>query len=401
MRLVRGVASVCAAAAGIGAVMGTAYGLEDGLITAGLVLVCGAAVLGLAELLVRRRARVGPLARQFQLGIALVIGLALLGVGLIALLMFISAHDALLIALLLAFAGALAAYCASAIASGVMRDIESVRDSLRAVGSGRRDVRSETGADDELAELADAANGMTDQIIEGEARVEAAWSAHRDLIAAVSHDLRTPLTSLRVLSEAIEDEVGDGDTRQRYREQMSIQIRSLGALVDDLFELSRLEAGDVEWSMQQVHLGELVSETVEAMQAQAEAKGVAMRADVPEDTTPARGNPEKVQRVLFNLMQNAIRHTPPDGSVTVVAESLGRCVEIEVADSGGGVHPADRERIFDAFYRAGEEAPRTRTGAGLGLTICRAIVEAHGGRIWLAGSGPGTRIRFSLPTTSA
>jgi signal transduction histidine kinase len=118
---------------------------------------------------------------------------------------------------------------------------------------------------------------------------------------------------------------------------------------------------------------------------------------VSPDTAPARANPEKLQRVLFNLTQNAIHHTPPDGSVTVRAESGDGSVEVEVADTGEGIAAAERERIFEPFYRGGADSARTRAGAGLGLTICRAIVEAHGGRIWLAESVEGARVRFSLP----
>lgn len=393
-------ALLVAASAAAGTAMGLAYGPDDGLLTAGLLFPAGAGVLVLSHAFARRRGQFGSLSRQFQLGVGLVIGLGVVGVGLLTLLMFVSPHDAFLMTVLFAFAGVLAAYSASLVASGVMRDVESIRDCLIAIGDGRRDVRCETSANDELAELATAANRMTDQLSEGEQQCATAWSAHRDLIAAVSHDLRTPLTSLQLLSEAIEDDVVDAPTRQRYREQMSSQIRSLGGLVEDLFELSRLEAGDVEWSMQQVRLDELVGETVEAMQPQAAAKRIAVLAEVPEGIATAHANPEKLQRVLFNLMQNAIRHTPPDGSVTVAAESSGRSVEIEVADSGAGVEPIDRERVFEPFYRGGAEASRTRTGAGLGLTICRAIVEAHGGRIWLADSRKGMRIRFSLPTAA-
>ena len=164
---------------------------------------------------------------------------------------------------------------------------------------------------------------------------------------------------------------------------MSVHIRTLTALIDDLFELSRLEAGDIEWSMQQVHLDELVAETVAAMRPQASAEGVAVEASVPRDLAPAQANPEKLQRVLFNLIQNAIRHTPVDGSVTVFAEANGTSVEIEVADSGEGLSPEDRARAFEPFYRGGAGAARASgEGTGLGLTICRAIVEAHGGEIW-------------------
>jgi signal transduction histidine kinase len=122
-----------------------------------------------------------------------------------------------------------------------------------------------------------------------------------------------------------------------------------------------------------------------------------VEAAVNGDLAPARANPEKLQRVLFNLIQNAIRHTPADGSVTVAAETNGRHVEVEVADSGEGVAAAEREHVFEPFFRGGQGAARSGEGTGLGLTICRAIVQAHGGEIWLEDSSRGTRVRFSLP----
>jgi len=213
----------------------------------------------------------------------------------------------------------------------------------------------------------------------------------------VSHDLRTPLTSLRLLADAIEDDLVDLETRQRYLGQMSVHIASLSALVEDLFELSRLEAGEIQWSMQQVALDELIEETVEAMRPHAEKSMVDVIAELDGGIGPARGNPEKLQRVLFNLIQNAIRHTPADGSVTVAAESNGRHVEVEVADTGEGLAPEERELAFEPFFRGGEGRARSGDGTGMGLTICRAIVEAHGGRIWFADSPTGARVRFSLP----
>jgi signal transduction histidine kinase len=121
---------------------------------------------------------------------------------------------------------------------------------------------------------------------------------------------------------------------------------------------------------------------------------------VPAGLAAERCDPERLQRVLFNLIQNAIRHTPADGSVTVLAELNGSGVELEVADSGEGVASEDRERAFEAFYRGGAGRARSGDGSGLGLAICRAIVEAHGGRIWLEDAPRGTRVRFSLPAGS-
>ena len=222
--------------------------------------------------------------------------------------------------------------------------------------------------------------------------------ARRRMVASVSHDLRTPLASLRLLVEAIDDGVATGETRERYLGEMRIHVEALTALIDDLFELSRIEAGEISWTMHQVELRGLIDDTVAAMRAPAEARGVALAAELPSQEVLAQANAEKVQRVLFNLIQNAIRHTPADGSVTVRARNAGGDIEIEVADDGEGIAPADGERVFEAFYRGDES--RSEGGAGLGLAISRAIVEAHGGRIWLDEGSPGTRVHFTLQSAA-
>jgi signal transduction histidine kinase len=218
--------------------------------------------------------------------------------------------------------------------------------------------------------------------------------ARRQLVAAASHDLRTPLASLRLLVESIDDGVATGETRDRYLKEIRTHVAVLSDLIDDLFELSRIEAGDISWTMRQVELRDLIGDTVAAMRAPAEERGVTIAADLPSGAVIAEANAEKVQRVLFNLIQNAIRHTPADGSVTVRARSAGSGVEVEVADSGEGIPDDDGERVFEAFYRG--DAARGEEGAGLGLAISRAIVEAHGGKIWLEDGGPGTRVHFTL-----
>jgi signal transduction histidine kinase len=171
-------------------------------------------------------------------------------------------------------------------------------------------------------------------------------------------------------------------------------------LIDDLFELTRLESGDLSWTMERVHVAALLHEVVEAMRPAAEADGVTVATDLSgAPLMAARANPQKLQRVLFNLIQNAIRHTPPDGSVTVRAESVADGVEIEVADTGPGIAGEHRARVFEPFYRA--DGARTDDGAGLGLAVSRAIVEAHGGAIWLEDGAVGARVRFRVPAAEA
>ncbi|HXO06705.1 MAG TPA: HAMP domain-containing sensor histidine kinase [Solirubrobacteraceae bacterium] len=343
------------------------------------------------------RSSVGSLSRQFTLVVAIAVAPVLVALVIVSALMVLSDHGAVLVAAIVIAAGVVAAAGAKLVSNGILHDVETVRDGLRAVGRGERSVSIETTAGDELAELAQAANAMIADLRSEEAARDQSDCARRDLVAAVSHDLRTPITSLRLLAEAVGDDiVVDPETRRGYLTRMRTHIDALGALIDDLFELSRLEAGDISWSLERVPLHELVEETVEAMRVQAEAKGVAVVARVPDELAPARANPEKLQRVLFNLIQNAIRHTPADGSVVVRAEPVASGIEVEIADSGDGIAPEERERVFTAFYRAGVDAARTGDGAGLGLAVSRAIVEAHGGRIWLAEGTQGTRVRFSL-----
>jgi signal transduction histidine kinase len=342
------------------------------------------------------RSRAGSLSRQFALVVAIGVAPVLVALLVVSLLMIVSGHGAVLVAVIVIVAGALAVLGARLLSHGILRDVEAIRDGLSAVGHGERDVRIETTAGDELAELAGAANAMIAELQAGEAARDQSDAARRDLVAAVSHDLRTPITSLRLLAEAVGDDIVDEDTRRGYLARMRTHIDALSALIDDLFELSRLEAGDIGWSLERVPLHELVGETVEAMRLQAEAKGVAVLASVPDELQPAHANPEKLQRVLFNLIQNAIRHTPADGSVVVRVEPVESGIEVEIADSGDGIAPEERDLVFTAFYRGGVDAARTGDGAGLGLAVSRAIVEAHGGRIWLADSPHGTCVRFSL-----
>ena len=218
-----------------------------------------------------------------------------------------------------------------------MDDVEVLRTGLAAVGAGDRAPDLRVGGDDELAQVARAVEAMVAQLAAAEERREEAEAARRSLIAAVSHDLRTPVTALRLLAEAVDDEIGDPETRREYVRRLGVHVRALGALIDDLFELTRIEAGEVAWTMRQVQIDELVEETVAAMAPAARAGGISVRAEIEPALVPAHVNPERIQRVLFNLIQNAIRHTPADGSVTVRAARAGTSVEIEVADTGAGI----------------------------------------------------------------
>lgn len=351
--------------------------------------------LGLVAVLVghaleaRRRGR-RSLRRHLLVIVALVGAQALIAVGLFVQMMFFSAHDAFFTVVLVVFAGALGLWLVRLLGRGALEDLDAVRATLAEFGDGRRDVRTGVLGGDELGRLA----ADVDRMIE---RIDREEIARRELMAAVSHDLRTPITALQLIAEGLEDDIFEPERRREQLGRMTTHVRALSALIDDLFELTRLQAGDIRWTAEQVPLEAIVAETVDAMRPQADARLVRVSAELPAGMGPARANPEQLQRVLFNLIQNAIRHTPQDGSVVVRAEPVGDAVEIEVADTGTGISAEDRARVFDAFFQGGERRARTAGGAGLGLAIARAIVEAHGGRIWLEDAEHGTRVRFRLP----
>jgi signal transduction histidine kinase len=378
-----------AAALALTALAGAVYGGHAAWLTIVTLAPIGAAAVVVAQLVTARRAQLGGLRAQAVAVAALIAVVTGAAVALFVDLMFVSPHDAFFLVVLTAYAALVGVLCASALGSGALADLDAVRATLHDVSDGRRDVRTGVAGGGEIAELAAEVDAMV-------ARLDGEEQARRALVAAVSHDLRTPITALRLLADAVEDGIVDERTSREYAARMSLHVQALGALIDDLFELTRLESGELRWSMEQVALEELVDAAVDAMRPEAEAASVAVRAVLEAGDPLALGDAARLQRVLFNLIQNAIRHTPPDGTVTVRTTRAADdgAIEIEVADTGAGIPAAERERVFDAFHRL--DRSRTDDGAGLGLAISRAIVEAHGGRIWIADAERGTSVRLRL-----
>ena len=367
------------------------------VVAATVLLPLACATVLVASALARARARLGTVRRQVAALVALAVAQLLVVVGVFALRMFVSTHDALVAALLALQTTAVAVVAVRVVGRRILADLDAITAAVSALAAGERSIRIERSSGDELDRLARAVEDLGARLGAEERARAASESARRDLVAAVSHDLRTPITSLRLLVEAVGDDLVDADTRRHYLGRLTTHVKTLSALIDDLFELSRLEAGDIRWTMDRVRLDDLVAETVHAMRLDGWARGVTLEASVPSELVVARGNPEKLQRVLFNLIQNAIRHTPADGSVTVRAERAARSIEIEVADTGEGIATDDRDHVFEAFFQGRGRAARSDDGSGLGLAISHAIVAAHGGRIWLADASRGTTVRVSLP----
>jgi signal transduction histidine kinase len=226
------------------------------------------------------------------------------------------------------------------------------------------------------------------------ASVEELFDARRQLVAWASHDLRTPLASMKAMLEAVEDGLVEPE---RYVPALKQQVDALGILVDDLFELARLDAGVLSLELREAPLAGVVRSALGGLEAEAEARRVALAARIDGDPT-AICAPDKVERVLLNLLTNAIRHTPSDGSVAVVVEPFEREVRVSVEDTGEGIPADSTRRVFDHFWRGDRSRTSETGGAGLGLAIAHGLVEAQGGRIWAENvAGGGARISFTLP----
>jgi signal transduction histidine kinase len=384
---------LCGAILGVVAVSGVAGAVYGGGAFLECVKILGplaAVTTLLAEWIAANRVRLGGVRGQ-AVAIAIVLALQVaIAAWLFAQQMFLSQEDAMLMALVVASSAGIGVFTIRLIGRRSLEDLGAVRRALDEVAAGSRDIEIPVHGDDELGTLAADVRVMVE-------RLAAEEDARRTLIASVSHDLRTPVTTLQLIAEGLEDGIFEPERTREQLALISTHVRALGSLINDLFELSRLETGDVQWSMSRIGLDDLVRETVDALRPGAEANGVFVRAELAPGLARTYGNPEQIQRVLFNLVQNAVRHTPRDGSVVVRAKTTGDGVEIEVADDGEGIAPANRERIFEPFVQASTPETRANGNAGLGLAISRAIVEAHGGRIWVADAERGTRVRFSIP----
>ena len=365
----------------------------------------GVVSLGVGALVIRLASgRVGSVTLRLALAYGVGVLVAIVNVLTTSALMFLSAHDLTLLLLLLAFAAVISlafAYVVAGVLTGELRELARAAGRLAA---GDLSVRVAPGGTDEIGQLAVAFDNMAEQLEQSFGRERALEAGRRELITAVSHDLRTPLATTRAMVEALADHVvTDPEDVQRYLGLILHETQHLNRLIDDLFELSQIDSGALRLRLMPIGIAELVSETVAAYQAPALESGVDLEEDVTDRLVSTRieADPERIQRVLRNLLDNALRHTPRGGRIRVLAGIEPDAVQVSVNDSGPGVPPDELERIFDRFYR-GEPSRRREdgagAGAGLGLAIARGLVQAHRGRIWAEPSPlGGVSVQIRLP----
>lgn len=313
--------------------------------------------------------------------------------------MFLSEHDLWALGVMLVASGAVGVATAFVLGRRVGAASEALVAVARRIGDGSAaPAAPERGVPHELARLHRELELTSQRLEHARAREQALDASRRELVAWVSHDLRTPLAGIRAIVEALEDRiVDDPETVTRYYATLRREADRLAELVDDLFELSRAQAGVLELQMHRVSLGDLVSDALSGASPVAAAKGVHLEGRLDGPPAELEVSASEVLRALRNILENAIRHTPSDGTVTVEAGRDDAGAFVSVVDTGGGIPETDLGRVFDVAFRGDAARTPSDAGAGLGLAIARRFVEAHRGDITVRNENGGCRFTVHLP----
>ena len=270
----------------------------------------------------------------------------------------------------------------------ILAPVESLSKAAGALSRGDFSSRVSVRGKDEVSELARTFNAMADEM----ARTE---EIRRNLVADVAHELRTPLSNIRGYLEAVRDGVALPDPV--ILGSMHEEVLLLTRLIEDLQELTLAESGQLTLHAQPCDLADLVRKAVASIQPQAEAKGITVDIESNDDV-PVQADPERIGQVLRNLLTNAANYTPTGGQIHVRTRRAGDELEVSVADTGAGIPQEELPHVFERFHRVDKSRSRATGGVGLGLTITRRLVEAHGGKITVESrQGAGTTFTFTLP----
>ncbi|MEO5921654.1 MAG: HAMP domain-containing sensor histidine kinase [Pseudolysinimonas sp.] len=323
------------------------------------------------------------------------------GMTAVAQAMYVSSHDLTVMFWVAGVSAVVSIGVALVLGRAFTRNSARLRSMTRALGDGERlDADPRSAGTAEMAGLADELERTSRKLAEARDEVATLDASRRELVAWISHDLRTPLAGLRAMAEALEDDMADDP--QRFHRQMRSQVDHLSAMVDDLFELSKIHSGSLSLSMQPVSLYDLVSDAVTELGALASARSIRLN-EVSSGELTVVGDPRELARVIGNLLMNAIQHSPAGSEISVTARHEGeRHVVLTVEDAGGGIPEKDLSKIFQAGWRATpsrtpEQLEGTSAGAGLGLAIVQGIVEAHSGQITVQNVPGGCRFDVRLP----
>ncbi len=373
-----------------------------------LVLLAGGTAIagGCVAVVVVRLARGRSFAAQVALASAAALLPVVVGVWVATRSMLVSDETFGALLVVLSVAGTVGLVTAMVLGRRLGRASDALVSATRRLGDGDGDgvADATVGGAEELGRLHEELAVTARRLDEARRRERTLEQSRRELVAWVSHDLRTPLAGIKALAEALEDGVVDDPTTiERYHRALGVEVDRLSGLVDDLFELSRAQAGVLRLELERVSLGDLVSDALASATPVAAAKGVRLEGRIAGEPPQLDASSPEVLRALRNILENAIRHTPADGTVLVEAGVEAGRAYVSVVDDGGGIAEADLPRVFDVAFRG--DSARTPAdgggGAGLGLAIARGLVEAHHGEITVENQNGGACFTVRLPVDAA
>lgn len=325
--------------------------------------------------------------------------LTFLNVWLTARLMFASEHDLLLATVLLLYAGGIAVALGSFITSALIDRISLLESATQSIENGDLTTRAEIPGKDEISSLAVSFNKMAQQLQSADQKQKELETLRRDLVAWAGHDLRTPLSSIRLIIEAFSDGmITDPNEIQNYLIQAKKHIDTLSLLVDDLFQISQLDSGGMPLTFEPASISDLISDTLVSFSGLAAQKGVKLCGSANEGVDPITMDVLWMGRAINNLVSNAIRYTPKDGEICLTADLVENKIIIKISDTGEGILPEDIPHVFERFYRGDRSRSQVSGGAGLGLAIAKGVIEAHNGKISIQSERlKGTTFTITLP----
>ncbi|GHE05170.1 sensor histidine kinase [Streptomyces alanosinicus] len=369
--------------------------MRDTLLIA-LYAFAGAAAAGLMGAGLLRLIRRRSLTASVAVVAAVAVGAMLAGTLAVAWAMFLSSHDLTVVTTVVAMAAVVSLVTALLLGRWVVARSRELTAAARSFGDAGAFAAPHVPATAELDALSRELATTSARLAESRERERALEKSRRELVAWISHDLRTPLAGLRAMSEALED--GVATDPDRYLKQIRTEVERLNDMVGDLFELSRIHAGTLPLSPSRISLYDLIGDALAGADPLAREHGVRLVGDSVA-RVPVEVDAKEMTRVLGNLLVNAIRRTPPDGTVAIAAERTDDAVVLSVTDGCGGIPEEDLPRVFDTGWR-GTDARTPPAGAGLGLAIVRGIVEAHQGRASVHNIPGGCRFEVRLPAAS-
>lgn len=371
---------------------------SDLLAVAGVALATSAIVGGLGALALLLLRRASLVIQVCVLAVAAIASVVASMVG-VANAMYLSEHDLTVAVAVATISGVVTIVLVAVLGWVVARNSRSLSVAARRIGAGERLETAGRYSNSEFNALADELVATSARLAASREREQRIEASRRELVAWISHDLRTPLAGIRAMAEALED--GIAPDTARYHRQMRVQVDQLSSMVDDLFELSRIDSDALHLSLKEVSLPDIVSDTVADLRPASRGRDIRVEAPLTQDLV-VMADPRELSRAIGNLLMNAIQHTPEGAPITVAVDLVDDHAMVSVIDTGGGIDEADLDRVFEPAWRGSKaRTPSLHSGssggAGLGLAIVKGIMSAHRGEVAVRNVPGGCRFDLLLP----